>query len=58
LTNNPFADVNNDTNSGSLILQANPNSSDQIVFMGSFHNQWGYDFTDTANLYNYTNVPV
>src|SRR5690242_13275253 len=44
LTNNVTADVASDPNSGSLILRAAPNGGDQIVYFGTIHNNYGYDF--------------
>ena len=57
MTNDPAMDAGNDPTSGSLkvYLPFGP-GGDQQAFFGSFHNQYGYDFTDTADGLLYTNI--
>jgi hypothetical protein len=57
MTNDPSMDAGGDPTSGSLKV-ALPFSTggDQQLFFGSFDDQYGYDFSQTANGLNYTNV--
>lgn len=57
MTNDPSMDAANDPTSGSLkVYLPFGASGNQQAFFGSFHNQYGYDFTDTADGLLYTNI--
>jgi hypothetical protein len=58
MTNEVSMDVNNNTNSGSLqvISPFLGVPSTQNTFFGTFGDGYGYDFSERANLLNYTNI--
>lgn len=63
MTNDPTMDAQGLTTSGSLMVSIPFNvnnplipTNNQQTFFGSFDDQYGYDFSETANGLNYTNV--
>ena len=57
MTNDPTMDAGGDPTSGSLQVYIPFGASgNQQLFFGSFDNEYGYDFTETANGLLYTNV--
>jgi hypothetical protein len=56
MSNDVSLDVNNNTNSGSLLVGAPFATYDQCVFFGTFQNAGGYSGGVTANILLYTNI--
>ncbi len=57
MTNDPTMDASSNASSGSLMVYLPFGvTNSQQTFFGSFDDQYGYDFSETANGLNYTNV--
>jgi hypothetical protein len=57
MTFDPTMDAGNNPASGSVLVQIPfTTTGNQQLFVGSFDDQYSYDFTETANAINFTNV--